>query len=278
MDQAYIRNIDATKINAGTINVALTLNAATINSGYITGGTINAGTMNVYGTMAMGTGGTVASGQSAFDTGTGFWLGNTAGTPKFSIGNSAGNKLTWDGTNMRMTGTLNGASFEANSMFKKQLDGSLEGGQLALEMPTGVAGDWSIDAYSPGNPCLRFFVSNNPTYAAIATAEFDADINAKSYNTLSSIRFKTNVTQLKNSLANVEAMRGVNFDWIDGRKKQKDVGFIAEEVDLVIPEVVMRNPLGEVTGLDYGRITSILVEAVKELSAEVKLLKSKLNG
>jgi|GEM_PF-2070312 len=45
-------------------------------------------------------GGTIKSGQTAFDTGTGFWLGDDAGTPKFSIGNSAGDKLTWDGSNI----------------------------------------------------------------------------------------------------------------------------------------------------------------------------------
>lgn len=46
------------------------------------------------------------SGQTAYDTGTGFWLGSTGGTPKFSIGNSAGNKMTWDGATLSLSGTL----------------------------------------------------------------------------------------------------------------------------------------------------------------------------
>jgi hypothetical protein len=50
---------------------------------------------------------TVRQGQTAFDTGTGFWLGDVSGTPKFSIGNSSGNKLTWDGSALNVTGAIN---------------------------------------------------------------------------------------------------------------------------------------------------------------------------
>jgi len=45
-------------------------------------------------------------GQTAFDTGTGYWLGDVGGTPKFSIGNASGNKMVWDGTNLVITGDL----------------------------------------------------------------------------------------------------------------------------------------------------------------------------
>ena len=53
----------------------------------------------------------VKSGQTDFDTGTGFWLGVTSdGTPKFSIGNSAGNKMTWNGTALSITGVITATS------------------------------------------------------------------------------------------------------------------------------------------------------------------------
>lgn len=53
--------------------------------------------------------GYIRSGQSAFDTGTGWWLGANAGTPVFSIGNSGGNKLTWNGTVLTVVGSVSGA-------------------------------------------------------------------------------------------------------------------------------------------------------------------------
>lgn len=50
---------------------------------------------------------TVRQGQTNYDTGVGFWLGNFSGTPRFSIGNSGGNKLTWDGSSLSITGSIN---------------------------------------------------------------------------------------------------------------------------------------------------------------------------
>ena len=46
------------------------------------------------------------AGQTAYDTGTGFWLGVDSSTARFSIGNSAGDKLTWNGSALSITGTL----------------------------------------------------------------------------------------------------------------------------------------------------------------------------
>jgi len=62
----------------------------------VTGGGIN----------LAGTGSKIRSGQTAFNTGTGFWLGNVDGTPKFSIGNPAGKYLTWDGSNLTVGGDI----------------------------------------------------------------------------------------------------------------------------------------------------------------------------
>jgi hypothetical protein len=67
-------------------------------------GTITAGT------IALASSGHIRAGQTAYNTGTGFFLGFDGATPKFSIGNSASNYLTWDGTNLSMRGTFNIAS------------------------------------------------------------------------------------------------------------------------------------------------------------------------
>jgi hypothetical protein len=71
---------------------------------YATAGEI--GALTVIGSLAVGTGGDIHSGQTAFDTGSGFWLEYNAGTPRFSIGNSAGNKFVWDGATLAITGTF----------------------------------------------------------------------------------------------------------------------------------------------------------------------------
>jgi len=57
--------------------------------------------------------GVLRSGQTAWDTGVGWWLGDAASTPKFSIGHSSGAKMTWDGTNLLVqSATLTASLFQ----------------------------------------------------------------------------------------------------------------------------------------------------------------------
>lgn len=96
-----------------------------------------------------------------------------------------------------------------------------------------------------------------------------ADLNiagsatAVSYNSTSSKRFKENIEPVSNALSVVNQLQGVSFDWKETGKK--DIGFIAEEVNKVLPEVVLKDENNEPLAIDYGKITSILIEAVKEL-------------
>jgi hypothetical protein len=86
---------------------------------------------------------------------------------------------------------------------------------------------------------------------------------AVSYNSTSSKRFKTNVTPISNALDILQKLEGVRFDWKETGKN--DIGFIAEEVNKVLPEVVLKDDNNEPLAIDYGKVTSILIEAVKEL-------------
>ena len=65
--------------------------------------TIIDGGMITTGYITLSTAGNIKSGQTAYNTGTGFWLGNDGGTPKFSIGDGT-NKITFDGTNIEIAG------------------------------------------------------------------------------------------------------------------------------------------------------------------------------
>ncbi len=61
----------------------------------------------------------IKGGQSAYDTGTGFFLGydtQTTSAYKFSVGNSSGNKLKFDGTNLTVTGTVSGSDFQGGTL------------------------------------------------------------------------------------------------------------------------------------------------------------------
>ena len=83
-------------------------------------------------------------------------------------------------------------------------------------------------------------------------------------------------------MAKVEAISGVTYNWNETAVEQgksadvREAGVIAQEVQAVLPEVVKTRDNGFLA-VDYEKMVALLIEAVKELSAEVKDLKAQLN-
>jgi len=70
---------------------------------------------------------------------------------------------------------------------------------------------------------------------------------------------------------------GVYFDRDEEHGGKHDTGFIAEEVGEVIPEIVGYEPDGVyATGVDYGAITPMLVQAIKEQQRQIEELKAQI--
>jgi hypothetical protein len=105
-------------------------------------------------------GAAIRGGMTAYDTGSGFWLGDVSGTTKFSIGNSAGNKMTWDGSALAVTGTLSSTSGTIGGLTLAASSLSAVGslGSVTISAATGsvsVASGISqgtFFAYDPGVP------------------------------------------------------------------------------------------------------------------------------
>jgi len=83
-------------------------------------------------------------------------------------------------------------------------------------------------------------------------------------------KLKENIKTLDGS--KVYKMRGVSFDRIDTGKKSS--GVIAQEMQEVAPELV--NESGDTLGVAYGNISGYLIEAIKELKAEIEELKKQI--
>ncbi len=95
---------------------------------------------------------------------------------------------------------------------------------------------------------------------------------AQDFDSLSDINYKENVTTVNNALMKVEQLRGVKFDWKDSGLPS--YGVIAQELEEVLPELVHGN---EPKTVNYNGIIGVLIEAIKELKAEVEDLKDQLN-
>ena len=88
-------------------------------------------------------------------------------------------------------------------------------------------------------------------------------------------RLKFDIETFKNGLEKVEQLRGVTYKRNDFNGNEQ-LGVIAQEVEEVLPQVVLTAKDDMRTkSVDYGRLTAVLIEAVKELSAKVKDLEEK---
>ena len=85
-------------------------------------------------------------------------------------------------------------------------------------------------------------------------------------------RLKHDVQVIHGALDKVKALRGVTFKW--NRDNSSGIGFIAQELEQVCPELV--HNCADIKSVAYGNVTALLVEAVKELRAEVNSLRAEL--
>jgi hypothetical protein len=84
----------------------------------------------------------------------------------------------------------------------------------------------------------------------------------------SSLRYKKDLVPFVRGLELLNGLRPISFTWkSDGTR---DVGLGAEEVAKVEPILVTRNAKGEVEGVKYDRLTTVLVNAIKEQQKEIE--------
>jgi hypothetical protein len=94
------------------------------------------------------------------------------------------------------------------------------------------------------------------------------------YGAASSIRWKRDIRPIDEAIGKVMMLRGVYFNWDAEHGGGHGVGMVAEEVGQVLPEIVEYEENGiDATGMDYGKLTPLLVEAVKALKSEVDELR-----
>jgi len=106
------------------------------------------------------------------------------------------------------------------------------------------------------------------------TTDNSGMVKATAYLTYSSIRYKENIQPIEKPLEKLENLRGVTFDWKDSGKR--DIGFIVEEVIEELPEVIGYDN-GTPSSMDYAKMTSFLLQCVKEQQAELKEQREKID-
>jgi len=130
------------------------------------------------------------------------------------------------------------------------------------------------------------YVSDEVTIGTLNTDGFrlrvaggNAAVDAgSSWTTVSDVRLKKDIRALGPTLDKVVALRGVRYHTLqENTSDAGHIGFIAQEMEKEFPEIVVTGKDGY-KGIDYGKVTPVLIEAVKDLKAENEALKSRIEA
>jgi len=91
-------------------------------------------------------------------------------------------------------------------------------------------------------------------------------LEAVDFNSTSDERLKKNIKPINNALEKVMSLAGVEFDWKENDRHS--IGLIAQQVEQIVPEVVETKEDGY-KSISYGKLTGLLIEAIKELKVIV---------
>lgn len=145
------------------------------------------------------------------------------------------------------------------------------GAKLFARNPSTVT-DRSIATFDGFNDILR----NNPN----ATIDNAGGITAVSFFSTSSQRYKTNILPLGGCLELINQLQGVSFEWIPdpviNRESTPDIGLIAEQVNEFLP-IVVKKTGEQCEAIEYSKLIPVLINAIKELAAQVNELKNQIN-
>lgn len=196
-------------------------------------------------------------------------------------GNLPETSIRWNETTDKWEFTNDGTVFQELGSGSGGNSGGGEGGGLN-------SADW--DFVQVGTDLFLQYLNNNK-FLFTEAGDFHADGNVIANSTsVSDKKFKEDISSLSNkeSLDKIMNLKPSAFTWKKTSKKgKKDFGFIAQEVEKVLPEAVQNNKNGfygsKFKSVDYAKLTSVLTSAmqeqqrqIEELRAEIKKLKELL--
>lgn len=210
--------------------------------------------------------------QSAFNASTGHTHDGTAaeGAPIEKIGPSQDVVCT---ASVLRPKTTNAVDLGTTSLQYKDafFDGTVKTDTLTVDENATIAGNLTVNGTFGGNLTPASVglgnLSNNGNNLA---GNFTATGNVTAF---SDERLKENVKTIEGALDKVAQMRGVTYNYkSELNDGQRGTGVIAQEMQQVMPEVVEE---GEYLSVAYGNLVGVLIEAVKELKAELDQCKCK---
>jgi hypothetical protein len=239
--------------------------------------------------------------SAAIDLGGGISLGGFYNSTQFAqFGSIAGRKE--NGTSGNYAGYL---SFGTNSqatgvreVMRLDSSGNLLIGTTGLPVANGtrlsISGSGEVARIlgtTTGNPSLALDKSTNDSTTGQVFATFtinnqgagSGQINANgasqaAFGSFSDRRLKQNIVDLPPQLANIMALRPVEFDYIESEGGGHQTGFIAQEMETIFPDSVGERSDGMKTVTGWNKTEAILIKAIQEQQALITQLTARITA
>lgn len=209
----------------------------------------------------------------------GVFYGNSTGTQYLQNINDAWNvtgSFTAAGAIVSDSTISSTGSISTNGVFVAGATGQY--GYTQYCRSTDGATYWLVGALQTGTNPLGGFYNHATASVAMSlngttnAATFISSVTATDFIISSDARLKDNVRRLEHTGYTIEHLNGYSFDLKTTGKKS--IGFIAQEVQQVLPELVHENEDGFLA-VSYSQVVAVLVEEVKSLRARVFALEAR---
>jgi hypothetical protein len=156
--------------------------------------------------------------------------------------------------------------------------GASAGGTNSVSIDTGrivldKSNDWNIESGGSSNG-LHFRVRHSNA----DVGSIQSSTTGTTYATTSDRRLKDNIETITDGTDKLMAMNPVTHGWKADPEADTVHGFIAQEMQEIVPEAVSGDPEGEeMMSMDYGRITPVIVAALQEANKKIMELENRIN-
>jgi len=208
----------------------------------------------------------------------------TSSALAFNAGTGTLSATVFSGSGSLLTSIPNSATTAtntntANAIVRRDASGNFTAGTITADLSGNATSADTVDTTATTTDATHYV-----TFVDTSTSSSGETIRMSSnltYNPSSQIftnssdeRLKTNIVGITGAVEKVQQLRGVEFDWISSG--QHSIGVIAQDVEKVAPELVETRDDG-MMGVDYGKLTALLIEAVKDQQKQIEDLKSRLD-
>jgi len=189
-------------------------------------------------------------------------LSNTTGNNNIGVGMNAGSGITTGNNNIAI-GLDAGSNLTTGSADIDIANAGVVGeshtiriGDAGQHTKTFIAGIWG-SVVKPGN---AVFVSPDGRLGVAASSE----------------RYKTDIATMGSNTSKISQLRPVTFHLKSDATGELQYGLIAEEVDKVFPELVVRDEAGKIEGVRYDELAPMLLSEMQQQAAEIRDLKQQV--